>query len=87
MEEIGDRTTVFEFSGLRDRQCDYIDWALKSSLEQGVEPDQVITEEAATMLTTKLKTPLQIGRRAESQIACAGRLHASQAMCRRSMAR
>jgi type II secretory pathway predicted ATPase ExeA len=29
MEEIGDRTTVFEFGGLRDRQRDYIDWVLK----------------------------------------------------------
>jgi type II secretory pathway predicted ATPase ExeA len=28
MEEIGDRTTVFEFGGLRDRQRDYIDWGL-----------------------------------------------------------
>lgn len=62
MEEIGDRTTIFEFGGLRDRQRDYIDWALKSSLEQGVEPDEVITDEAATMVATKLKTPLQIGR-------------------------
>ena len=32
MEEIGDRTTVFEFGGLRDRQRDYVDWVLKSSL-------------------------------------------------------
>ena len=54
--------TVFEFGGLRDRQRDYIDWALKNSLEQGVEPDEVITDEAATMLAAKLKTPLQIGR-------------------------
>jgi len=26
MEEVSDRTTVFEFGGLRDRQRDYIDW-------------------------------------------------------------
>ncbi len=32
MEEIGDRTTVFEFGGLRDRQRDYIDWVLKNSV-------------------------------------------------------
>jgi type II secretory pathway predicted ATPase ExeA len=32
VEEIGDRTTVFEFGGLRDRQRDYIDWVLKSAL-------------------------------------------------------
>lgn len=62
MEQIGDRTTVFEFGGLRDRQRDYIDWALKGSLEEGVELDEVITDEAATMLAAKLKTPLQIDR-------------------------
>ena len=37
MEEIGDRTTVFEFGGLRDRQRDYIDWVLKASLKEGVD--------------------------------------------------
>ena len=62
MEEIGDRVTVFEFGGLRDRQGDYIDWALKGSLEEGVEPDEAVTDEAATLLAAKLKTPLQIGR-------------------------
>jgi type II secretory pathway predicted ATPase ExeA len=58
MEEVGDRTTVFEFGGLRVRQRDYIDWVLKASLEAGVEPDDVITDEAATMLAAKLKTPI-----------------------------
>lgn len=62
MEEIGDRTTVFEFGGLRDRQRDYIDWALKASLDPGVELDDVITDAAATKLAARLKTPLQIGR-------------------------
>jgi type II secretory pathway predicted ATPase ExeA len=62
MEEIGDRTTVFEFGGLRDRQRDYIDWVLKASLEEGVMPENVLTDAAATLLAVKLKTPLQIGQ-------------------------
>lgn len=62
MEEIGDRTTVFEFGGLRDRQRDYIDWVLKASLDEYVIPDEVITSEAAMLLAAKLKTPLQIGQ-------------------------
>ena len=62
MEEIGDRTTVFEFGGLRDRQRDYIDWVLKASLDERVTPDEVVTDEAATLLAAKLKTPLQIGQ-------------------------
>jgi hypothetical protein len=35
MEEIGDRTTVFEFGGRRDRQRDYIDWVLKTTIDAG----------------------------------------------------
>jgi len=62
MEEIGDRTTVFEFGGLRDQQRDYIDWVLKASISEGVAPDDVLTDEAATLLAAKLKTPLQIGQ-------------------------
>ena len=62
MEEIGDRTTVFEFGGLRDRQRDYIDWVLKASLGQGAAPEDVLTDDAATLLAAKLKTPLQIGQ-------------------------
>lgn len=62
MEEVGDRATVFEFGGLRDRQRDYIDWALRASLDEGVEPDEVLTDEAAVLLAARLKTPLQIGR-------------------------
>jgi type II secretory pathway predicted ATPase ExeA len=62
MEEIGDRTTVFEFGGLRDRQRDYVDWVLRTSLDERVTPDEVITGEAATFLAAKLKTPLQIGQ-------------------------
>ena len=62
MEEIGDRTTVFEFGGLRDRRRDYIDWVLKISLEEGVTPEDIMTDAAATRLAAKLKTPLQIGQ-------------------------
>ena len=62
MEEIGDRTTVFEFGGLRDQQRDYIDWVLKVSLGQGAAPEDVLTDDAATLLAAKLKTPLQIGQ-------------------------
>ncbi|MBE7213305.1 MAG: AAA family ATPase, partial [Gluconacetobacter diazotrophicus] len=57
MEEIGDRASVFEFGGLRDRQRDYIDWVLRSCLEEGVEPEEVIGEAAATLLAARLKTP------------------------------
>ena len=62
MEEIGDRATVLEFGGLRDRQRAYLDWALAAALKEGVERETIITEDALVLLATKLKTPLQIGR-------------------------
>lgn len=62
MEEVGDRTTVFEFGGLRDRQRDYIDWVMQGILPEGAKVDDVITDDAMTLLAARLKTPLQIGR-------------------------
>jgi hypothetical protein len=62
MEEIGNRAAVFEFGGLRGRQRDYIDWVLKNGVEEGVAPEDIITDAAATRLPAKLKTPLQIGQ-------------------------
>ena len=62
MEEIGDRTTVFEFGGLRNRQRDFIDWALRAALSPGIEPEEVLADDAAILLAARLKTPLQIGR-------------------------
>jgi type II secretory pathway predicted ATPase ExeA len=78
MEEIGDRTTVFEFGGLRDRQRDYIDWVLKASPKEGVTPDDVLTDEVATLLASKLKTPPQIGQhlvRVRSWVRNRGQAH------------
>ena len=62
MEEIGDRATVLEFGGLRDRQRAYLDWALAAALKDGVDRAAIITDDAITLLAAKLKTPLQIGR-------------------------
>jgi type II secretory pathway predicted ATPase ExeA len=62
MEEIGDRTTVFEFGGLRDQQRDYITWAIGQCLADGRDIGEVIDDTAIGKLAAKLKTPLQIGR-------------------------
>jgi hypothetical protein len=35
---------------------------LRASLQESVEPEAVITDEAASLLAAKLKTPLQIGQ-------------------------
>ncbi len=75
MEEVGDRTTVFEFGGLRDPQRDYIDWVMKASLEEGVAQGDVLTDEAATLLAAKLKTPLQIGQHLVIDARCRHQRH------------
>ena len=63
MEEIGDRTTVFGFSGLRDRQRDYRRLGAEGLAQRKCgHLDDVLTDEAATLLAAKLKTPLQIGQ-------------------------
>ena len=38
------------------------DWLLRASLKEAVEPEEILTAEAATALAAKLKTPLQIGQ-------------------------
>ena len=62
MEKSGDRTTMFKFGGLRDRQRDNVDWVLKASLDEDMATKDVLTDEASTLLAAKLKTPLQIGQ-------------------------
>lgn len=62
MEDVSDRTTVFEFGVLRDRQRGYIDWVMQGILPEDAKTSDVITDDAITLLATRLKTPLQIGR-------------------------
>lgn len=59
MEEIGHRTTKFEFSGLGDDCRGFIDWLLTQCLAKGTKPDEVITADARDFLAEKLSTPLQ----------------------------
>ncbi|UIA89723.1 hypothetical protein LU631_11550 [Erwinia tracheiphila] len=47
---MGDRITVFEFGGLRDRQRDYIDWVMQGVLPEGANVGDVITEDAVNLL-------------------------------------
>lgn len=62
MEEIGDRTTVFEFGGLRDQQREYIQWVLAQCLPEDADIAGLIDDDAIARLGAKLRTPLQIGR-------------------------
>ena len=58
-EETGARTTVFEFEGIQGQQRRYITWLLEQSAPE-VDPKDIVTPDALSMLADRLSTPLQI---------------------------
>jgi len=60
MEEIGYRTTTFEFEGVSDYRREFISWLLKSCAQDGVEPGDLMDTEAVDLLAERLRTALQI---------------------------
>lgn len=59
MEEIGNRTTKFNFDGLGDEGRAYLDWLMAATLAKGSKPKEVIAAEALDVLAERLATPLQ----------------------------
>ncbi len=59
MEEIGHRTTKFEFRGLSEDRKPFLDWLLKQCLARGTKLNDVIAVEAREFMADKLSTPLQ----------------------------
>jgi len=58
-EETGARTTVLEFEGIQGHQRRYITWLLEQCATE-VDPMDILTPEALTLLAERLMTPLQI---------------------------
>ena len=58
MEEIGSRSTFFVLEGVKGQQRPYISWLLETC--SALPEDEILTEEAAELLATRLVTPLQI---------------------------
>lgn len=58
-EETGARTTVFEFEGIQGQQRRYITWLLEHSAPE-VDPMDILTSDALSLLADRLSTPLQI---------------------------
>ena len=59
MEEIGDRTSKFDFVALGDQRREFVRWLLEACLEESVDPDSVIAPQAQDFLVERLSTPLQ----------------------------
>lgn len=61
MEEIGYRTTIFDYEGIgADQRRDYLAWLLGACAAEGVKVADLMDEDAVDMLAERLRTPLQI---------------------------
>lgn len=61
MEEIGYRTTTFEYEGIWPRQRrDYVAWLLHACAAEGVKVADLMDEDAMELIADRLRTPLQI---------------------------
>ena len=78
MEEIGHRTTKFEFSSIGDECRPFLDWLLGQCLEEGVKPSDVLEEDAQEFLAERLSTPLQFAEHLNRAFTDAYRMGANQ---------
>ena len=60
MEEIGYRTTTFEFEGVSGSRLEFIGWLVKSCVRDGVKLADIIDADAIALLADRLRTALQI---------------------------
>lgn len=61
MEEIGYRTTTFDYEGIGSGQRrDYVAWLLHACAAEGVKVAELMDEDAIELVADRLRTPLQI---------------------------
>jgi type II secretory pathway predicted ATPase ExeA len=60
MEEIGSRATIFTLDGISNHQKEYIQWLLTQCVASGTDINNILSPEALDILSSRLKTPLQI---------------------------
>jgi len=60
MEEVGYRTTIFEFEGVPGHRCEFIAWLLKACAQDGVKPADLMDDDAIELLSERLRTALPI---------------------------
>ena len=60
MEEVGYRTTLFEFEGVSGHRREFIAWLLKACAEDGTKPADLMDDDAIELLSERLRTALQI---------------------------
>jgi hypothetical protein len=60
MEEIGYRTTTFDYEGIGAERRDYVAWLLGACAAEGVKVADLMDEDAIDLIAERLRTPLQI---------------------------
>ncbi|TCM02903.1 hypothetical protein [Sphingomonas sp. PP-CC-3G-468] len=60
MEEIGYRTTSFDYEGIGADRRDYVAWLLDACAAEGVKVADLMDEDAIDLIADRLRTPLQI---------------------------
>lgn len=61
MEEIGYRTTTFDYEGIGSEQRrDYVAWLLGACAAEGVKIGDLMDEDAIDLIAERLRTPLQV---------------------------
>ncbi|MBW4505654.1 MAG: AAA family ATPase [Scytonematopsis contorta HA4267-MV1] len=60
MEEIGSRATIFTLDGISNHQKEYIQWLLTQCVASGTDINNILSASALDILSSRLKTPLQI---------------------------
>lgn len=78
MEEIGHRTTKFEFSSIGDERREFVSWLLGQCLADDIEPPDVFEDAAQEYLADRLSTPLQFAEHLNRAFADAYRMGADQ---------
>ena len=59
MEEVGHRTTKFEFNSIGDERREFVSWLLSQCVSDGTKPNEIFEDAAQDYLAERLSTPLQ----------------------------
>ena len=60
MEEIGYRTTTFDYEGITSARREYVTWLLDACAADGVKAADLMDDDAIDLIAERLRTPLQI---------------------------
>ena len=81
MEEIGHRTTKFEFSSIGGERREFASWLLGQCLADDVNPSDVFEDAAQEYLAERLSTPLQFAEHLNRAFTDAYRMGANRVTC------